>query len=103
MAIEIGACFKTPTLRPSPEHREHHFLGYCLALPWGGRGEHQAATWMKRFDARFWTVDFPRPMMGCVVSTGVDALRVELAFTGRDNLAGLIWEAVDRWDHPLCA
>lgn len=78
-------------------------MGYCLASPRRGHGEHRDSVWMKRFDPRFWTVDFPRPMMGCVVSTAHDALRVELAFTGKDNLAGLIWEAEDRWDHPLLA
>ena len=78
-------------------------MGYCLAPPRAARGEHRDSGWIKRFDARFWTVDFPRPMMGCVVSAGADALRVDLAFTGRDNLAGLIWEAEDRWDHPVLA
>ena len=38
-----------------------------------------------------------------VVSDGADALRVDLAFTGKGNLAGLIWEAEGRWDHPLLA
>lgn len=78
-------------------------MGYCLAEPRRVHGEHREATWVKRFDPRFWVVNFPRPMMGAVVSTAHDALRVELAFTGRDNLAGLIWEAEDRWDHPLLA
>ena len=31
---------------------------------------------VSRFDPRFWTVDFPRPMMASVVTTGPDALRV---------------------------
>lgn len=78
-------------------------MGWCLAQPLRARDEHRARGWIKRFDPRFWTVDFPRPMMGSVVTTGADALRVDLAFTGRDNLAGLIWEAEDRWDHPLLA
>jgi uncharacterized protein (TIGR02217 family) len=78
-------------------------MGWCLAPPLRAVGEHRDRTTMMRFDARFWTVDFPRPMMAAAVSTGADALRVDLAFTGRDNLAGLIWEAADRWDHPLLA
>jgi uncharacterized protein (TIGR02217 family) len=78
-------------------------MGWCLTPPLGGHEEHRARSTIKRFDARFWTVDFPRPMMGSVVSDGAEALRVDLAFTGRDNLAGLIWEAEDRWDHPLLA
>ena len=57
--------------------------------------------WMKRFDARFWTVDFPRPMMAAVTTTAPDALRVDAVFYGAGDLAGLIWESADRFDHPL--
>jgi len=32
----------------------------------------QQADWIQRFDPRFWTVDFPRPMMASVVTTGPD-------------------------------
>jgi uncharacterized protein (TIGR02217 family) len=65
--------------------------------------EHRDTSFIKRFDARFWTVDFPRPMMASVVTTGAESLRVDCAFTGKDNLCGLIWESADRWDHPLLA
>lgn len=54
-----------------------------------------------RFDPRYWTVNFPRPMMASVVATGADALRVDAVFYRQDDLAGLIWEAEDRFDHPL--
>ena len=67
------------------------------------RGEHQAADYIHRFDPRFWTVNFPRPMLGCVVATGVDALRCEVQFQRREDLCGLDWASVDRWDHPLLA
>ncbi|RXD04940.1 TIGR02217 family protein [Sphingomonas sp. UV9] len=56
---------------------------------------------VSRFDPRFWTVDFPRPMMASVVTTGPDSLRVDAVFYKADDLAGLIWEAEDRFDHPL--
>ncbi|TCP93724.1 uncharacterized protein (TIGR02217 family) [Sphingomonas sp. PP-CE-1A-559] len=56
---------------------------------------------VSRFDPRFWTVDFPRPMMASVVTVGPDALRVDAVFYKADDLAGVIWEAVDRFDHPL--
>ncbi len=56
---------------------------------------------VSRFDPRFWTVDFPRPMMASVVTTGPASLRVDAVFYKADDLAGLIWEAVDRFDHPL--
>lgn len=56
---------------------------------------------VSRFDARFWTVNFPRPMMASVTTTASDALRVDAVFYRQDSLCGLIWEAEDRWDHPL--
>ncbi len=56
---------------------------------------------LTRFDPRFWTVNFPRPMMAAVVTTGPDSLRVDAVFYKADDLAGLIWEAEDRFDHPL--
>ncbi len=56
-----------------------------------------------RFDPRFWTLNFPRPMMASVVSTGPESLRVDAVFYRSDDLAGLIWESEDTWDHPLLA
>jgi uncharacterized protein (TIGR02217 family) len=58
---------------------------------------------ISRFDPRFWTVNFPRPMMAAVTTTAPDALRVDAVFYRQDDLAGLIWEAEDRHDHPLLA
>ena len=59
--------------------------------------------WGKRFEPRYWTVDFPRPMMAAVTTQGADALVVDLDFLRRGDLAGLIWESRDRWSHPLLA
>ncbi|MBJ7501796.1 MAG: DUF2460 domain-containing protein [Sphingopyxis sp.] len=64
---------------------------------------HHGKGWLKRFDPRFWTVDFARPMMASVTSDTPGALRVEAVFYRKEDLAGLIWEAEDRWDHPLLA
>jgi uncharacterized protein (TIGR02217 family) len=64
------------------------------------RGDQQASH-IQRFDPRFWTVNFPRPMMASVVTAAPDAMRVEAVFYDRDALAGLIWESEDRFDHPL--
>ncbi len=61
----------------------------------------QDARVLTRFDPMYWTVDFPRPMMASVVTTAPDALRVDCVFYRRDDLAGLIWAAEDRHDHPL--
>ncbi|KQM20253.1 DUF2460 domain-containing protein [Novosphingobium sp. Leaf2] len=65
--------------------------------------EGQASDWIMRFDPRFWTVNFPRPMMAAVVSTGPAALRVDAAFLRKADLGGLIWDSADTLDHPLLA
>ncbi|MCP3735046.1 DUF2460 domain-containing protein [Sphingomonas sp. RP10(2022)] len=65
------------------------------------RREQQEAGVVSRFDPRFWTVNFPRPMMAAVTNPAADALRVDAVFYKHDDLAGLIWEAEDRFDHPL--
>jgi hypothetical protein len=63
----------------------------------------QKSTPVMRFDPRFWTVNFPRPMMASVVTTGPESLRADAVFYRSDDLAGLIWDSVDAWDHPLLA
>jgi len=63
----------------------------------------QEHDFIQRFDPRFWTVNFPRPMMASVVTTAPDALRVTCEFHHRGELAGLIWETEDTLDHPLHA
>lgn len=63
----------------------------------------QKSSPVMRFDPRFWTVNFPRPMMASVVTTGPESLRADAVFYKSDDLAGLIWESEDKWDHPLLA
>ena len=63
----------------------------------------QHSDWIPRFDPRFWTVNFPRPMMASVVSTSHEAMRVDCEFHYEGELAGLIWESEDTLDHPLLA
>jgi uncharacterized protein (TIGR02217 family) len=63
----------------------------------------QETDWIQRFDPRFWTVNFPRPMMASVVTTGADSLRVDCEFHHAGELAGLIWVSEDKLDHPLTA
>ena len=72
-------------------------MQYCLHSE---RGAQRSDT-LSRFDPRYWTVDFPRPMMAAVVATAPDALRIDAVFYRADDLAGLIWESADRHDHPL--
>ena len=63
----------------------------------------QESTFIQRFDPRFWTVNFPRPAMASVVTTGPDSLRVDLELHHQGELVGLIWESADTLDHPLLA
>lgn len=63
----------------------------------------QESSPVMRFDPRFWTLNFPRPMMASVVTKGAEALRVDTVFYRTNDLAGLIWESEDKWDHPLLA
>ena len=63
----------------------------------------QDSDHVQRFDPRFWTVNFPRPMMASVVTTAPDALRVACEFHHAGELAGLIWASEDAADHPLLA
>jgi len=72
-------------------------MGHWLVPQGAGRRD----GFVKRFAAALWTVDFPRPMMASVRTTGPHSLRVECVFYRQDDLAGLIWVAADRWEHPL--
>ena len=65
--------------------------------------EGQDSDWIQRFDPRFWTVNFPRPMMAALTTTAPDALRVDAVFMRQGDLAGIIWDSLDRFDHPLTA
>lgn len=56
---------------------------------------------IKRFAPPYWTVNFPRPMTASVVTQGADGLRIDASFQGSGDLAGLIWDSADHWDHPL--
>ena len=75
-------------------------MGHCLVA---ARGAHHEAGVITRFDPRFWTVNFPRPMMAAVTTSAPDAMRVDCVFYRKNDLAGLIWAAEDRHDHPLLA
>ncbi|MEY4836521.1 MAG: hypothetical protein RLZZ475_380 [Pseudomonadota bacterium] len=71
---------------------------------WLARGRRaQESSFIQRFDPRFWTVNFPRPAMGAVVTLGPDALRVDIELHHAGELVGLIWDSADTLDHPLLA
>ena len=63
--------------------------------------ERQDSDWIQRFDPRFWTVNFPRPMMAALTCPAPDALRIDATFMREGDLAGVIWDSVDTLDHPL--
>lgn len=78
-------------------------MGYWLATA----ADQQVKGFIKRFDPRFWTVNFPRPMMASVVTIAPDALRVDAVFYRNGDLAGLIWDAeiimiIRCWDMRRC-
>ncbi len=69
---------------------------------WLAKQEDQTAeTFIRRFSPPYWTINFPRPMMVSVVSTGFDSLTVDLVFYRYEDLCGLIWDSVDVLDHPF--
>ncbi len=77
-------------------------IGWWLAGDADASAAQKRGTgWVKRFDPRFWTVNFPRPMMAAVTTTGPQAMRVDAVFYRTNDLAGLIWETADTIDHPL--
>ncbi|MBV9529256.1 DUF2460 domain-containing protein [Sphingomonas sp.] len=63
-----------------------------------------AGTWVKRFDPRYWTVDFPRGTVASVV-TGDDphSMTVTAEMARKGDLVGLIYESADRLSHPAHA
>jgi len=63
----------------------------------------QESDFIQRFDPRFWTVDFPRPMMASAIASSPDVLRIDCEFHHAGELAGVIWDSEDRLDHPLLA
>jgi len=63
----------------------------------------QESSFIQRFDPRFWTVNFPRPAMASVITTGADSLQVDVELHHEGELIGLIWDSVDTLDHPLLA
>jgi len=78
-------------------------MAYTLVPRADAVAEPVDTTWLKRFDPAYWTVDFPRPMMASATRPDAHTLRIDTVFYNRQDLAGVIWEATDRWSHPLLA
>lgn len=58
-------------------------------------------SFIRRFSPRYWTINFPRPMMASTVTTGYDSLVIDLVYYRYEDLCGLIWDSVDSIDHPF--
>ena len=58
-------------------------------------------SFIRRFSPRYWTINFPRPMMASTVTTGYDSLIVDLVYYRYEDLCGLIWDSLDTIDHPF--
>lgn len=74
-------------------------MAYWLARERRG----QESSFIQRFDPRFWRVNFPRPAMASVVTTGPDSMQIDVELHHEGELVGLIWESEDSVDHPLLA
>jgi len=68
------------------------------------RGAPVEKSWVKRFAAADWTVDFPRGAMASTVTSADDrGLTVEAHYLRKGDLIGLIYESEDRHSHPARA
>lgn len=63
----------------------------------------QESSFVQRFDPRFWRVNFPRPAMASVVTTGPNSMQIDVELHHEGELVGLIWDSADDIDHPLLA
>jgi uncharacterized protein (TIGR02217 family) len=63
----------------------------------------QESSFIQRFDPRFWRVNFPRPAMASVITTGPDSMQIDVELHHEGELVGLIWDSVNDVDHPLLA
>ncbi|MCW2763972.1 MAG: hypothetical protein JWR85_4173 [Marmoricola sp.] len=56
---------------------------------------------LKRFDARFWHLDFPLNSIATIVSTVDNELSVSAEFRSNKDLVGLLWTSKDKFGHTL--
>ncbi len=69
---------------------------------WLATSDDQTDTsFIRRFSPRYWTINFPRPMMASTITTNYDSLVVDLVFYRFEDLCGLIWDSEDTIDHPF--
>jgi hypothetical protein len=57
---------------------------------------------IQRFDARFFSLDFPLTAIATIVASGPDELTVNAEYRSNRDLVGLLWNTRDRYGHPMC-
>lgn len=67
---------------------------YCDVLP-------VANSTLRRFDGRYWHLDFPLNSIATIVSTTAEQLDVNCEFRSNRDLVGLLWTSEDVNGHPL--
>ncbi|MBK9009400.1 hypothetical protein [Novosphingobium sp.] len=65
----------------------------------------QDSDWIQRFDPLYWTVNFRAPDVRFFAGhhRARCAARVDAVFMRHADLAGIIWDSTDRYDHPPLA
>lgn len=58
-------------------------------------------TTIRRFEPRFWEVDFNIEATATVVTTGANSIRMKALLRTNVCIIGLYWRGRDKWDHPL--
>lgn len=66
---------------------------YCYDLP-------PANSAIKRFDARYWSIDYPLSCVATIVSNSEDELTVHASMRSNLDMVGLIWSSDDHHGHP---
>ncbi|CUS06478.1 hypothetical protein FDJ62_gp17 [Acinetobacter phage Loki] len=69
---------------------------YCQPLP-------PANSTLKRFDGRYWHLDFPLSSICTIVSESETEFEVNCEFRSNRDLAGILWTSADKFGHPVLA
>lgn len=65
----------------------------CQPLP-------PANAQIQRFDARFFTLDFPITSIATIIANTPDVLEINCEFRSNRDLVGLLWNSKDKYGHP---
>ena len=56
---------------------------------------------LRRFDARYFTLDFPITSIATIVADTPDFFQVNCEFRSNRDLVGILWNSKDKYGHPL--